>query len=355
MQRISHKPVVLWLALVCAVVVLMVVVGGITRLTGSGLSMVDWQPVMGILPPMDEAAWQRVFDDYRQYPEYREINRGMSLEAFKGIFFWEYLHRVLGRVIGMLFFFPLVAFWLMGRIPQGYRGPLLIALVLGGSQGLLGWYMVQSGLIDVPRVSHYRLAAHLSLALFILCYLFWLALSIGGAPRQNVSRGLRLALYGLAGLIVVQILFGAFTAGMDAGYGYNTWPLMNGQFMAEAVFFMQPLWINFFESGATVQFIHRWLAVVVVAVAFAVWLMARRESTTIRWGAAALLATLLIQFAIGVLTLIHVVPVSLGTLHQGWACAVLLALVYLLYASTPAGQQVRSDESLPGANQYDAG
>lgn len=332
----SNKLVVAWLGLVCATVIVMVVVGGVTRLTGSGLSMVDWNPIMGIVPPLNQAEWQAAFDAYKQFPEYREVNRGMDLDGFKRIFFWEYSHRVLGRLIGILFFVPLVLFWLTGKIESRYKVPMLVALGLGGMQGLLGWYMVKSGLIDIPRVSHYRLAAHLSLAMFIVCYLFWLALSVAGVRVSAVSGRLRGWLYLLTGLLVVQIIFGAFTAGMRAGYGYNTWPLMNGQFMADAVFFMQPLWLNFFESGPTVQFIHRWLAVLVVAASALVWIGARREAPRVKWAAAVLLATLVAQFGFGVLTLVRVVPVTLGTIHQGWACIVLLALVYLLYVCRPA-------------------
>ncbi|MDZ7685069.1 MAG: COX15/CtaA family protein [Gammaproteobacteria bacterium] len=332
----SNKLVVTWLGVVCATVIIMVVVGGVTRLTGSGLSMVDWKPIMGIVPPMDEAEWQAAFDAYKEFPEYREVNRGMDLDGFKRIFFWEYAHRVLGRLIGILFFVPLVVFWLAGKIESHYKVPMLVALGLGGMQGLLGWYMAESGLIDIPRVSHYRLAAHLSLAMFIMSYLFWLALSVAGVGVSAVSGRLRSVLYLLTVLLVLQIVFGAFTAGMRAGYGYNTWPLMNGQFMADAVFIMKPLWANFFESGPTVQFIHRWLAVLVLAVSAAASLLARRETPRVKWAAALMLAALFVQFAIGVLTLVQVVPVTLGTIHQGWACFVLLALVYLLYASRPA-------------------
>lgn len=355
MQSTANNAVVAWLGVVCATVMAMVVVGGVTRLTGSGLSMVDWQPILGILPPMNEAEWNAAFDAYRQFPEYREINRGMSLEAFKGIFFWEYAHRVLGRLIGVLFFIPLVVFWLSGKIESRYKLPLLGGLILGGLQGLLGWYMVKSGLIDVPRVSHYRLTAHLSLAMFILCYLFWLALSIAEVPRHQVGITLRRVLLAFTVVLVVQIIYGGFTAGMDAGYGYNTWPLMNGQWAADAVFFMEPLWINLLESGATVQFVHRWVAVVVVVLALAVWVLARRECAQIRWGAALLLASVLIQFAIGVLTLIHVVPVSLGTIHQGWATVLLLAVVHLLYASRPSPVRDTVNEGLSRTNQYNAG
>lgn len=351
----SRLLIVAWLGVVCATVWVMIIVGGVTRLTGSGLSMVDWRPIMGIIPPLNESEWQAAFDAYRQFPEYQQVNRGMSLEAFKGIFFWEYAHRVLGRMIGIIYFVPLVLLWALGHVEQRYRVRLVVALFLGGLQGLLGWYMVKSGLIDVPRVSHYRLAAHLSLAMFIMCYLFWLILDLADVPRQAVTPRTRRLVYAVTGAVVLQILYGAFTAGLRAGYGYNTWPLMNGEFMSTAVFFMEPLWINFFESGATVQFIHRWLAVVVLGLAVWLWLSARQESRQMAWAAALLLGAILVQFAIGVLTLVHVVPVSLGTLHQGWAVTVLLALVYMTYASGKVPVPSEQHENLPGANQYHPG
>ncbi len=334
-RYVADRMVIAWLGVLCAILVAMVVVGGVTRLTGSGLSMVDWRPITGALPPLNESEWQAVFEAYKQYPQYEAENAGMDLEAFKGIFFWEYFHRLLGRAIGLIFFVPLVIFWLRGQIEHRFKVPLVIALVLGGSQGLLGWYMVQSGLVDIPRVSHYRLAAHLSLALAILAYLFWLMLSMARVPTAPVGRSVALMIWVLAGLLVAQIVYGAFTAGIRAGYGYNTWPLMNGEFMAPAVFFMKPWWINLFESTATIQFIHRWLAVVVVVVAVAVWIAVRNQGVQIRWAAALFVAALFCQFGIGVLTLVHVVPLSLGVLHQGWACVVLLALVYLAYAARP--------------------
>lgn len=313
----------------------MIVVGGVTRLTGSGLSMVDWQPIMGVVPPMSEAEWQAAFEAYKQYPEYLQVNRGMALDEFKSIFFWEYGHRVLGRLIGVMFFFPLVIFWALGKIESRFKPRLVIALALGGMQGLLGWYMVKSGLIDIPRVSHYRLSAHLLLAMFIFSFLAWQVLDLRGTERSSVSVGYRRFLMLFTGLLLLQILYGAFTAGLRAGFGYNTFPLMNGQFMADAVFFMQPWWLNLFESGATVQFVHRWLGTLVVILAFAGWLMSRRYGGAVKWAAVMVLGTILIQYAIGVLTLIHVVPVGLGSLHQGWACMVLLALVYQLFITRP--------------------
>ncbi len=331
----SNAVVATWLAIVCATVFAMIVVGGVTRLTGSGLSMVDWQPIMGVIPPLNEAEWQEAFDAYKQYPEYLQVNRGMALDEFKSIFFWEYSHRVLGRLIGVMFFFPLVIFWALGRIESRFKLKLVMALALGGMQGLLGWYMVKRGLIDIPRVSHFRLASHLLLAMFIFSFLAWLVLDLRGTRRVSVSIGYRRFILVFSSLLLLQILYGAFTAGLRAGFGYNTFPLMNGQFMADAVFFMQPWWLNLFESGATVQFVHRWLGALVVILAFAGWLMSRRFGGAAKWAAVLVLSTILIQFGIGVLTLLHVVPVGLGSLHQGWACIVLLAMVHQLYITRP--------------------
>lgn len=333
----SNRAVVIWLVIVCACIFAMVVVGGVTRLTESGLSIVEWQPIVGVLPPLNDADWQAAFDAYKQYPQYLEVNRGMSLDEFKVIFFWEYAHRVLGRFIGVIYFVPLVLLWFMGRIERRWMPRLLTGLALGGAQGLLGWYMVKSGLIDMPRVSHYRLAAHLLLAMFILAYLFWLILDILGVKRVEVTRGRRTLVVSLASLLFLQILYGAFTAGMRAGYGYNTFPLMHDKLMADAVFFMSPLWINFFESGATVQFIHRWLGSLVVLLAAVAWILLRKDRR-LKWAAAGTLSALLVQFGIGVLTLIHVVPITLASLHQAWACIVIVVTAWLLYLIMPTKQ-----------------
>ena len=347
----SSPIVVAWLLITCATIFGMVIVGGVTRLTGSGLSMVDWQPIMGILPPMNETDWRALFLAYQQFPEYQLYNRDMDLEGFKQIFYWEYAHRVLGRVIGLLFFLPMVILWVSQRLASWIKPHLVIALFLGGMQGLMGWYMVQSGLVDDARVSHYRLAAHLLLAMGLMAYIYWLALrSMGvhpnvqpasatqegsgqlmGVPESVPERGLRTLVLVVLGLLGVQLLYGAFTAGSHAGYGYNTFPLMHDRWIAEAVMQMSPWWHNLTESTATIQFIHRWLAVALVVAIAWLWWRARRVSRALMWSSAVLLAAVLIQFMMGVLTLIKVVPLGLASAHQGGACVVLLATVHVLY------------------------
>ncbi len=322
---------VIWLALVCGVIYLMIVVGGVTRLTQSGLSMVDWQPIMGIVPPLSTEEWQEAFTAYKQYPEYQKINRGMSLDEFKQIFFWEYGHRVLGRIIGMIYFVPFVVFLALGRVERRWQPRLWIAFVLGGLQGLMGWYMVKSGLVDVPYVSHYRLAAHMMLAMVILGFLFWLILDMLAVNRCQVSRGLRSGSFWLLILLAVQLVLGAFTAGLDAGYGFNTWPLMHGQFLADAALMMTPFWHNFVENGVMIQFLHRWLgALLLLGVVVLAW---RSIGTGLSGAALILVGVTFVQFALGVTTLLYRVPVLLGSLHQAVACLMLLSLIYVVYLS----------------------
>ena len=337
----SNRAVALWLALVCATIFSMIVVGGVTRLTESGLSMVDWHPIMGVIPPLNEAEWQKTFDKYKAFPQYRKVNSQMDLEGFKSIFYWEYGHRLLGRMIGVIFFVPLVVFWWLGKIEPRMKPRLVVALLLGGSQGLLGWYMVKSGLINMPRVSHYRLAAHLMLALFIFSYLFWLILDLLRTPRQHVPPYLRKIAYLLTGIVVIQIMYGAFTAGMRAGYGYNTWPKMYDKWIADAVFSIHPWWINLVDSAATVQFIHRWLAALFLVLAAVAWLLSRRFGGRVKWATTAVFGAVLIQFTLGVLTLVNTIPIGLASMHQAWACVVLLTVVHLLYVVVPFGEARR--------------
>ena len=324
---------VIWLALVCAIIYLMIVVGGVTRLTQSGLSMVDWRPIMGIVPPLSTGEWRETFEAYRQYPEYQKINRGMSLDEFRQIFYWEYGHRVLGRLIGLVYFVPFALFLILGRVDRRWQPRLWVAFILGGLQGLMGWYMVKSGLVDVPYVSHYRLAAHLLLAMLILGFLFWLILDMLAVQRPVVSRGLQGGGVGLLALLALQLLLGAFTAGLDAGYGFNTYPLMNGQFIADAALMVQPFWLNFFENGVMIQFMHRWLGAVLLAGILLYAIRARNSGLS--GGVMILLAVTLVQFVLGVITLIYRVPVALGSLHQAVACLMILALVYVVYLSRP--------------------
>ena len=328
----SNQHLVIWLSAVCAVIFTMIIFGGLTRLTQSGLSMVDWRPIMGVIPPITSAEWQDTFDAYKSYPEYQKINMGMTLPEFKTIFYWEYGHRVLGRVIGLIFFLPFVIFLLMGKVQRRWMLPLWFALFLGGLQGLMGWYMVQSGLVDVPHVSHYRLAAHLSLALIIMVYLFWLILDMLDVGRQKVAGGFRLGSIGLALLLAIQFVFGAFTAGLDAGRGFNTWPLMHGQFLADAAVMIKPLWLNLFENGVMIQFVHRWMGALLVLGVIGFCLLAFRQGV-LRHAAMILLAVTSLQFMLGVLTLLHAVPVVLASLHQAVACLMVLVLVYVIYVA----------------------
>ena len=327
----------IWLLLVCVAVILMVGVGGATRLTHSGLSMVDWKPITGIIPPLSAQAWDAAFDQYKQYPEYQKLNKGMSLDAFKSIFYWEYGHRVLGRAIGFIFVVPFLYFWFVGRIDRAQRPRFLIALALGGSQGLLGWFMVKSGLVDRPSVSHFRLAAHLCLALFILTYVFDLVLSMTARPTDAVPNGLRRLVQVFTLLLVAQLIYGGFTAGLKAGLGFNTYPKMGEAWIAEAALTLTPFWLNWFENGAMIQFIHRWLGLAVL-VAAAVTLgavLSQATSARLRRAAAWCVALVFIQFLLGITTLITVVPLSWALTHQVFACFVVLGLTYLNFLVRP--------------------
>jgi len=333
----SKKAVVTWLLLVSVTIFAIVVVGGVTRLTHSGLSMVDWQPIMGVIPPLDQEEWQETFEAYKQYPEYKKINRRMNLQQFKSIFYWEYGHRLLGRTIGLIFFLPFVIFWWQQKFTFSLKRKLIIVLLLGGFQGLMGWYMVMSGLVDMPRVSHYRLAAHLSIALLLLGYIFWIVLDLLSDDQDEgprVARVLQLVSIAVLVLISVQIVYGAFTAGLRAGFGYNTFPLMNEKWIAEAVGSMSPLWLNLFESNATVQFIHRYLGILVtlLIIGFWFWGMKAGLNKSRKMGLHLLAGITVIQFLLGVFTLILVVPISLASLHQAVACLLLLASIYVVHS-----------------------
>lgn len=329
----SRRAIIIWLGLVCALILAMVVVGGVTRLTDSGLSMVDWKPIMGVIPPLNDQQWSATFEKYQQYPEYIKVNHAMSIDEFKSIFYWEYGHRLLGRVIGIVFLLPFLVFWLTGRLSGSLRTRLLWAFIIGGLQGLMGWYMVMSGLVDKPNVSHYRLTAHLGLALFLLVYLFWIILdlrsnrpgAVDGSPAPPGIRGLALV---TTTAVCLQIVYGAFTAGLHAGWGYNTFPSMNGHWMADAVGALTPFWLNFLESTATIQFIHRWLGTLVLALAVWLWSSMFRSQLdkTQRLSLHMLAVAVCGQYVLGVYTLVKVVPLVPAALHQAGACLVLLAM-----------------------------
>ncbi len=328
----AERTVATWL-LVCALAVAaMVVVGGVTRLTHSGLSIVEWQPLVGTVPPLSEADWQTVFEKYRQTPEYRLVNKGMSLAEFKSIFWLEYCHRLLGRAIGIVFLVPLLWFWWRGRIGVRLGWKLAGVFALGGLQGALGWYMVASGLVDEPRVSHLRLTAHLGLAFLILGAMLWIAFDLA-YPHREARRAPGLARFSgtIVGIVFLQVLAGGLVAGTRAGKAYNTFPLMNGHLVPPEAFMLEPWWLNFLNNMATAQLDHRLLAWLLLALVPWLWWRVQRSDATARARIAAhlVLATVVAQFALGVATLLAAVPVALGAAHQGVATLVFAAALLL--------------------------
>lgn len=315
-------------------VLVMVVLGGLTRLTHSGLSMVEWQP-LSVLPPMNEADWEATFAKYRLSPEFRLVNSDMTLSGFKGIFWLEYIHRLWGRTIGLVFAFPLAFFFMRKMVDAALARRLIGILFLGGLQGLMGWVMVKSGLVDAPDVSHYRLAAHLMLAFLILGALLWTALDLLPRPAATgpASHGGATMLLILVGLTAT---WGAFVAGLDAGLVYNTFPLMNERLFPSEGLDMSPVLLNFVENHGTVQFTHRVLAIATVALASGLWLAERRSGRV----GAALTATALwawVQASLGVGTLLMQVPVALASIHQ--AGAVILFALAAIHRHTLVGDR----------------
>ncbi len=316
-----------WLFAVAVLVFVMIVVGGTTRLTQSGLSMVSWEPVSGIVPPLTEADWQAEFDAYKAYPEYRTVNRGMELGEFKTIYFWEYLHRLLGRLLGLALALPFLWFLARRAIPRDYGRRLGGLVLLVGLQGAIGWWMVASGLVDRPDVAHERLALHLTTALVLLAALIWTALDLRAlaAGRRPVDGRPSGWVWPFTVLLFAQITLGAFVAGLGAGHLFTTWPTMQGAWLPRGLTSLTPVWSNLVDNPVAVQFVHRWLAVVVAVSALVV------ATRLFRAGAAAyaiaLEATVLAQFLLGVLTLLHAAPVALGVAHQAGAVLLLVATV----------------------------
>jgi cytochrome c oxidase assembly protein subunit 15 len=332
-QESTHnRRIAAWLFVCCFMVYAMVILGGVTRLTGSGLSMVEWDPIFGILPPLEQASWDETFRLYQQSPEYQKINIGMDLEGFKRIYWFEYSHRLLGRTIGTVFLLPFLFFLTRGWIRRPLVPKLVTMFVLGGLQGLLGWFMVKSGLIDNPHVSQYRLTAHLGLAILIYAYMFYVALGLWLGKRRpaNTPAGLRHATTLLAVLVFITILSGGFVAGLKAGFAYNTFPLMNGHWVPEAIFMQTPLWRNFFENVATVQFDHRLLATLVFSSVILLWVAARRYSlpATVTTGLHLMLAAAVLQVSLGISTLLLHVPVALAAAHQAGALLLFTIALY---------------------------
>lgn len=339
-DRTANRAVIVWLFGMAALVFAMVVLGGVTRLTQSGLSIVEWRPLVGVIPPIGEEAWQALFAKYQQFPEYQKINRGMTLAGFREIFWLEYTHRLLGRAVGVVFVVPFLWFLIRRQLSRGLIAKLLVMFVLGGAQGLLGWYMVKSGLVDEPDVSPYRLAAHLGLAVVIYAYILWTALGLlwGAGDEKAGSRGFRIALPVATGLVFLTILSGAFVAGNDAGFAYNTFPLMAGAIVPPDIFLIEPAWRNFFENVPLVQLTHRLAAMLTVASIVVMFLISFRATlaTPARTALYALAAAALGQFVLGIATLLTFVPIPLGAAHQAGAMVTFTAALITVRLLHPA-------------------
>lgn len=323
----AYRAMRIWLLVVALLVVCMVLVGGATRLTDSGLSITEWAPLLGVLPPIGEAAWQQAFDAYKKIPQYG-VNSSMTMDDFRFIYWWEWSHRFLGRFVGLVYALPLAWFWARGHVRGVLRGKLLMLLVLGGMQGVVGWWMVKSGLTDRIDVAPYRLAVHLTLACVILGGLIWVALDL--APRREivVPQGFRALASLFLALVYVQLFLGALVAGNDAGLVFNTWPLMQGGLWPEGMGSLSPFWHNFFENHGTVQFMHRLGGYVLMGAS--VWVALRAAGVAgldglSKW----MLVAVQVQVVLGIATLVLMVPISLALLHQ-FGMTVLLALAVVL-------------------------
>ena len=341
-----RRAVGLWLLGLCGMVIVMVMLGGITRLTDSGLSIMEWKPIMGALPPMSDAAWEHVFALYRQIAEYKHINAGMTLDGFKEIFWWEYFHRLWGRLLAVAFAIPLVWFWVKGAIGRADLPRLVGLFILGGLQGAVGWFMVASGFQDRVDVSQYRLLIHLMLALAIFGLMLWYALDYLDAadPSANRSEAAELVRHArrMNGVVAFQIALGALVAGTDAGYIYNDFPLMNGHWLSPDLFLMSPWWINFTENVATVQFQHRLVSgfVAIAVITFVVRLRRRDVGDKLKRRALLLPCALAAQAFLGIATLMLVMPISLAVLHQLGAFVLFGCGLFLQHSLTRAAKRV---------------
>ena len=328
----------IWLLCCCAMIFAMAVIGAITRLTESGLSIMEWAPVTGILPPLSPGEWERVFALYREIPEYQEINRGMTLAEFKTIFWWEYIHRLWGRLIGLVFAVPFLWFLLRGRIPRRLAPHLVVMFLLGGLQGAMGWYMVASGFAERTDVSQYRLVVHLLLAVAIYGYILWVALGLlrPAADRHDGSgsaTALWAAVLGFLALVIVNIASGGFVAGLNAGLIYNSFPLMNGDLVPPEYGALQPWYWNLFENVGAVQFNHRALAIATALASLALWLWSRGQPLDrfTRHAFTWLVLAAALQIGLGIATLLLVVPVWLGAFHQAGALVLFSVTIVALH------------------------
>ncbi|MEO7743095.1 MAG: COX15/CtaA family protein [Usitatibacter sp.] len=336
----SRGIVAAWLLTCCGLVFLTVVIGGMTRLTHSGLSIVEWQPIVGAVPPLNDAQWQETFAKYRETPEFRLRNHDMDLAGFKPIFWWEYVHRLMGRIVGLAFLLPFVYFLARRMLDPELARRLASILILGGLQGALGWYMVKSGLVDDPRVSPLRLASHLGLAFLIYGLMLWEALTLLNPLRTMVSDAARRRAGLVVALVFVMVLSGALVAAIRAGFAYNTWPTMDGRWIPDEIMLLQPWWSNVVNNMATVQFMHRVTALVVLGMVLVTWARVRQEPPNDRarsWSRA-LVVMAFVQAVLGIGTLLLHVPLNLAALHQAGAVVLFSCAIGLRHALRPAPQ-----------------
>lgn len=333
----KNSIIAVWLFSAAAAVFLMALIGAVTRLTESGLSIVEWKPVVGALPPLSSADWEKEFSLYQQSPQYIKINQGMSIDEFKNIYLWEWVHRLWGRMIGLIYALPLVYFWARKKLPEHLKKPALVVLGLGFLQGAMGWYMVKSGLVDLPAVSHYRLAAHLMLAFLIYAAILKMALSIVWTPPKitvNTAKLRKFTVIAL-GLAVLTMIWGAFVAGLRAGHFYNTFPTMDGYWLPPELFLFKPLWQAFFADPAVVQFTHRVLAILAFLKIMALWRKSAKMQLPSSAAAAfrALGCAAILQVILGISTLLTNVNIVLAALHQAGAMLVLTLLITVLHVT----------------------
>lgn len=326
-----NRALSIWLYCCCGFIALMVFVGGVTRLTESGLSITEWKPVTGVVPPLSDSKWQEYFEKYKQIPEYQQINRGMSLDEFKFIYWWEFGHRFLGRITGFVLLLPWIYFAWKGYTNRSLNLKLLGIFCLGGMQGVIGWYMVKSGLSERTDVSQYRLAMHLTTAFLLFSFVFWLAMSLSrpSSFERRITNDERLG-WLVIFILFIQIIMGALVAGLNAGMTYNTYPLMDGKWIPDGLFLLSPWYLNFFENITMVQFQHRWSAILLAVLVVAFWNQARRVPDA-QSAANHMLYALILQITLGIKALIYVVPISLASAHQMGALLLLFCTLRVVF------------------------
>lgn len=330
----DNKKVIYWLLTGCVLIFVMVIVGGITRLTDSGLSISNYKLITGTIPPLNETEWQDAFELYQQYPEYQKLHSHFTISDFKSIYFWEWLHRLIGRVIGLVFIIPFLYFLVTKQLSKKTIKKCLVLLILGGFQGFLGWYMVKSGLVDMPDVSHYRLAAHLTTAFLTFAATLWVALDLFYPNKKPINIKFRNLITISYIILIIQIIYGAFVAGLKAGLLHNHWPLMNeNKFMHHTVYILEPFYKNLIENPSGIQFIHRILAYFVVISILILWYKTRKMVITKlqKKGINALLILVVFQFLLGIFTILFAVPLWLGVAHQIGAFFLLSAMTFTLH------------------------